>query len=154
MTRSIIRSRRCPWITLNSAPLATPTFGPLPLAVKHTCANAALHDASSSAIWMSCADRIALPSGCRALTELLSHSIGLLACAIAFHRGVAAASATSTDNVGWEDLIDASLAALREQLEIDAMSAPQAGGICAFNRASRLCYCRWPRGDARRNAGW
>ena len=48
-------------ITLNSAPLATPTFGPLPLAVKHTCANAALHDASSSAIWMSCADRIALP---------------------------------------------------------------------------------------------
>ena len=38
---------------------------------------------------------------------------------------VAAARATSTDNVGWEDLIDASLAALREQLEIDAVSTPE-----------------------------
>ena len=36
-----------------------------------------------------------------------------------------AARSTSTDNVAREDLIDASLAALREQLEIDAVSTPE-----------------------------
>ena len=41
----------------------------------------------------------------------------------AAHEG--AARATSTDNVAREDLIDASLAALREQLEIDAVSTPE-----------------------------
>ena len=38
---------------------------------------------------------------------------------------VGAARSTSTDNVAREDIIDASLAALREQLEIDAVSTPE-----------------------------
>ena len=58
---------------------------------------------------------------------------------------VAAARATSTDNVGWEDLIDASLAALREQLEIDAVSTPELDGArkTALMFASPPYFCTY-----------